>query len=225
MLTIYGVPLSVHTRKVIVTAIMKKLDYKFEVVVPVIPDKLPSNWNTLSPTGLIPVLQDGDYTLPDSNAICLYLDKKEPAPRTLPSDARDYGRALWFDAYAGGTTFRHAVHPLFHQTIVNPNINKVPSDKSVIDNVLKNVLPGIFGYLEAQIEGEFLAGNMFTLADIAIASNFINYQYMGYKIDAGRYPKLTSYLKGIQATAAFRKALDDEKPFVANMGLDRGFLD
>jgi hypothetical protein len=30
----------------------------------------------------------------------------------------------------GGTIFRHVVHPLFVQTIVNPNINKVPSDKA-----------------------------------------------------------------------------------------------
>ncbi len=30
MLTIYGVPLSVHTRKIIVTAILKKMDYRIE---------------------------------------------------------------------------------------------------------------------------------------------------------------------------------------------------
>ena len=34
MLTIHGVPLSVHTRKAIVTAILKQVDYKFEVVIP-----------------------------------------------------------------------------------------------------------------------------------------------------------------------------------------------
>ena len=63
MLTIHGVPLSVHTRKAIVTAILKDLDYRFEVVIPVIPDNPPPNWSTLSPTGLIPVLQDGGFTL------------------------------------------------------------------------------------------------------------------------------------------------------------------
>jgi glutathione S-transferase len=224
MLTIYGVPLSVHTRKVIVAAIMKKMDYRFEVVVPVIPDKLPPTWDTLSPTGLIPVMQDGDYTLADSNAICHYLDKKEPAPSILPSDTREYGRALWFDAYAGGTVFRQVVHPLFAQIIVNPNINNRPSDKDVIDNVLINVQPKIFGYLEVQVDGKFLVGNMLALADIAITSNFIMYQYMGFRIDAGKYPKLSRYLRRIEDTAVFRKALDDEKPFVATMGLDRNFL-
>jgi glutathione S-transferase len=225
MITIYGVPLSVHTRKAIVTAILKKMDYKFEVVIPVIPDNPPPNWSVLSPTGLIPVLQDADYTLADSNAICLYLEKKQSTPPILPSDAKEYGRVLWFDAYAGGTIFRDVVHPLFHETIVGPNIRKVPSDRAVIDNVLNKVQPKIFGYLESQICGKFLVGNTMTLADIAIVSNFVVYQYIGYKLDAAKYPKLVRYTKDIAATDAYRKALGDEEPFVASMGLDRSFLD
>ena len=50
-------------------------------------------------------MQDGDYTLANSTAICLYMEKKQPAPAVLPGDAQAYGRALWFDAYAGGTIF------------------------------------------------------------------------------------------------------------------------
>lgn len=225
MLAIHGVPLSVHTRKVIVTAILKRMDYRAEVVIPVIPDNPPANWSSLSPTGLIPVLQDGDYTLADSNAICLYLERKQPAPPILPDDARAQGRALWFDAYAGGTIFRHVVQPLFVHTVVNPNINKVPGDKAVIDSVLGNVLPRILGYLDGQIDGKYLVGDTLTLGDIAIVSNFIVYQYMGYGIDAARYPRLARYLKEIAATDAFAQALEGEKPFVANMGLDRRFLE
>ena len=92
MLTIHGVPLSVHTRKAIVTAILKKIDYRFEVVIPVIPGNPPANWSTLSPTGLIPVMQDGDFTLADSTAICLCLLYTSPSPRDgllsrMPSSA------------------------------------------------------------------------------------------------------------------------------------------
>ena len=224
MLTIHGVPLSVHTRKAIVTAILKKMDYKFEVVIPVVPGNPPPNWSSLSPTGLIPVLQDGSYTLADSNAICLYLERKQPSPPILPSKPEDYGRALWFDAYAGGTIFRHVVHPLFAQTIVRPNILQQPADKAVIDDVLNNVQPKILNYLESQLTGKYLVGDTLTLADIAIVSNFIVYYYIGYKLDAATYPRLVRYIKSIAATDAYRKALDDEKPFVANMGLDASFF-
>jgi glutathione S-transferase len=224
MLTIYGVPLSVHTRKAIITAIHKKLDYKFELVIPVMPGQPPSNWATLSPTGLIPVLEDDDYRLSDSTAISLYLEKKRPSPPILPADAEQYGRALWLDAYAGGTVFRHVVHPLFHQTIVGPGINKVPTDKAAVEKVLTEVAPKIFDYLEAQIDGEFLVGRSMTLADVAVASNFLVYQYCGFAIDGGRWPKLARYLRDIVRTEAFRTALVQEKPFAEQMGLNRSFL-
>jgi glutathione S-transferase len=224
MITIHGVPLSVHTRKAIVTAILKKIDYRFEVVIPVIPGNPPANWSTLSPTGLIPVMQDGDFMLADSTAICLYLDRKQSAPPICPADIRDYARVLWFDAFAGGTIFRHVVHPLFFQTVVGPNIRNVPTDKAVVDDVLTNVLPKILGYLDRQIAGKFLVGNAMTLADIAIVSNFIVYQYLGFEIDAAQYPKLAGYLRAITATEAFQRALQDETPFVDQMGLKRDFL-
>jgi glutathione S-transferase len=169
-------------------------------------------------------MQNGDFTLADSTAICLYFDKKQPAPPILPADLKDYARVLWFDAYAGGTIFRHVVHPLFVQTVVGPNIRNVPTDKAMVDDVLTNVLPKILGYLDRQIMGKFLVGNAMTLADIAIVSNFIVYQYLGFEIDAARYPKLAGYLREITATEAFQRALHDERPFVDQMGLRRDFL-
>jgi len=142
----------------------------------------------------------------------------------LPADVGQYGRALWFDAYAGGTLFRHVVHPLFRQSVVAPNINKVPPDKSVIDKVLTEVAPKIFGYLESQIDGKFLVGRSLTLADVAIASNFLVYQYCSFTIDADRYPKLARYLREIIGVEAFQKALAQERPFAEQMGLNSSFL-
>ena len=75
MLKIYGVPISVHTRKVIVVALAKDLPHEVVPVVPVIPDNPPANWRQLSPTGKIPALSDGDFTIADSAAICAYLER------------------------------------------------------------------------------------------------------------------------------------------------------
>ena len=225
MLTIHGVPLSVHTRKAIVTAILKKIDYRFEVVIPVIPGNPPSNWSTLSPTGLIPVMQDGDFTLADLTAICLYLDRKQPAPSNPPR--RHQG--LRPRAVVRRLRRRHHLSACrcircSSRRSSDPNIRNVPTDKAVVDDVLTNVQPKILGYLDGQITGKFLVGDAMTLADIAIVSNFIVYQYLGFEIDAGRYPKLARYLREIAATPAFQRALADEKPFVEQMGLKRDFL-
>jgi glutathione S-transferase len=102
---IFGVPISVHTRKVIAAARYKQLPYELSPVVPVLPEQLPPNWRTLSPTGLIPVLQDGDYLLPDSTAIVHYLERVKPSPSLLPSDAKQLGAALFLDAWSGSELF------------------------------------------------------------------------------------------------------------------------
>ena len=98
MLTIYGVPISVHVRKALVTANLKGIEHKVD---PVIPFNPPPNWNALSPTGLIPAMQDGDLTLAESTAICFYMERKQAAPAVLPADTKACSRVLFFDGYAG----------------------------------------------------------------------------------------------------------------------------
>jgi len=220
MITIHGVPLSVHARKAIVTAILKDIDHRVE---PVIPFNPPPNWLALSPTGLIPAMQDGDFAVAESSAICLYLERKQPAPAILPAGERDYGRAMFLDGYSGWM-FRSLVHGLFFQKVINPVILKGATDQAVIDNILATVRPKVFGYLESQIDGRFLVGQGLSLADIGIVSNLINYQYLGFAIDRADYPELARYSAGIIATEVFRQALAREKPFAEQMGLDRKFL-
>jgi glutathione S-transferase len=220
MITIHGVPLSVHGRKAIVTAILKDIDHRVE---PVIPFNPPPGWATLSPTGLIPAMQDGDFAVAESTAICVYLERKQPAPAILPAGERDHSRAMFFDGYSGWM-FRSLVHGLFFQKIINPVILKGTTDQAVIDDILASIRPKVFGYLESQIDGRFLVGQALSLADIGIVSNLINYQYLGFAIDRTAYPKLAKYTEGIVALDVFRQALAREKPFADQMGLDRKFL-
>jgi glutathione S-transferase len=219
MLTIHGAPISVHTRKVLVTAIEKQLQFRNE---PVIPFKPPAGWSDLSPTRKIPVLTDGDLVLRDSSVICAYLERMHPSPALYPTEARDYAEALWFEEYADGTVFREVVHGIFVQKIIRPNIMKEKSDASAIDAILERALPQVFGYLEGSIKGDFIAAGEFTIADIAIASNLINFHYLGYRLDG--YPKLGSYFGKLIERPSIRTALLAETSVAASMGLDGSFL-
>lgn len=84
MLTIHGVPISVHTRKVILAARLKKVEHAVD---PVIPFDPPAGWSAKSPTGLIPAITAADgFTLADSSAIVAYLERMHPTRRsTRPS--------------------------------------------------------------------------------------------------------------------------------------------
>lgn len=224
MLKVYGVPISVHTRKVIVAARLKRLPFEVVPVVPVIPDNPPANWRELSPTGKIPALQDGDYTLADSAAICAYLERKQPEPSLYPRDDRRYGWALWLEQYAGGTVFRDVVHPLFQEVFVNPKVRGVASDPGRIDDVLTRVMPDVLGYLDAVSGASFLAGDAPSVADLAVTSNLVNLHYIGFALERQRFPKLAHLFDRVIRIPAMIEALRAEQPVVRQMGLKGDFL-
>jgi glutathione S-transferase len=222
MLKIHGVPISVHTRKVIVAALEKKLPYQNE---PIIPFNPPPGWDRLSPTGKIPVVTDGDLTLADSSVICAYLERQHPSPALFPRETADYVQALWFEEYADGTVFRDVVHGLFFQNVIRPKILKQETDESAVDAILGRAMPKVFGYLEGALKGDYLAGGRFTIADVAVTSNLVNYHYLGYGIDPQRYPRLASYFARLCRHPSIAAALAAEQPVAAGMGLDRAFLE
>jgi glutathione S-transferase len=221
---IYGVPLSVHTRKVIVAAKVKDIPLDVEVVIPVIPDNPPPNWKKISPTGLIPVIDDDGFILQDSTAIVLYMERKKPTPSLLPQDARDYATALSLDAWAGGVMFGRIIHPVFHNQVVNPNIRKVAPDSAAIDRALTQVAPEAFSYLEGLSPENFLVGGRLSIADIAVVSNLILFHYLGYRVDAKHFPKLAAFFRKHIESASLQSVLAAERPFVEQMGLDRSWL-
>lgn len=223
VMKIYGVPLSVHTRKVILAARIKAIAHEVVVVIPVIPDSPPANWREISPTGLVPAIEDGALKLADSTAILHYLERKHPTPALLPADDRAFARALFLDAWAGSALFRDVVHPIFHNQVVKPNIRKIAGDPSAIDTAMTRAAPAAFGYLEGQEPKDFLVGDGLSIADLAVVSNLVMFHYLGGRIEA-RFPKLDAYFRRRLDAPEWRAALAGERPYVDQMGLDRSFV-
>lgn len=223
MLKIFGTPISVHTRKAIVVAIAKNLPYEVVPVVPVIPGNPPPNWRELSPTGRIPALTDGEFQLADSAAICAYLDRLQPNPPIYPAEARAYAQAVSLEQYAG-TLFSEVVRPLFHEVFVHPKVRNIPTDRAVIDDVLGQALPPVFGCLDKLAAGPYLAGDAISVADIAVASNLVTYQYIGFDLYRDRFARLAALFDRVLRHPAMREALRREQPAVKAMQLRDDFL-
>lgn len=224
VIKIYGVPLSVHTRKVLLAARIKSVPFESVPVVPVIPDSPPPDWRRISPTGLIPAIDDAGYLLADSTAIVLYLERKVAEPSLLPRSAESYGKALFLDSWAGSELFRRVIYPLFHQQVVAPRLNEQAPDDAVMDTALKEAAPPAFAYLEGLAPARFLVDDALSIADLAVVSNLVMFHYLGYRLDSARYPNLDRYFRVHLASAPLDEALEVERPFAENMGLDRGFL-
>ncbi len=208
-LIVYGAALSPFVRKTRVFLAEKGLDYTLENV-NIFP---PPDWFAeISPLKRIPVLKDeeADLFLADSSAICGYLEKKSSSPSLYPADAVDYGRALWFEEYGDSELAGHIGMGTFRPMVVGPLMGKEP-DTATAKKTIDEKLPPYFQYLDEQAGGrEFLVGDAFSIADIAIATQFVNYAHGGFNPDAEAYPNLTAYLARMHARPSFAACIAEE---------------
>lgn len=216
MLEILGAPFSAHTRKVLLSLREKDLPFK---LVPVIPLSPPPGWLELSPLGKIPVLRSPEITVADSSVICQYLERIRPTPAVYPSDPAGFARALWFEEFVDGGLAPHVLGGLLLQRVFAPRfLNRAP-DEALIRRSLDHELPPRFAYLERCIQGDYLVGASFSIADITVASMLINYHFAGERLHP--YPKLQRYLQALFRRPCFQQSFAVELPAAQQIeGLD-----
>jgi glutathione S-transferase len=213
MPTIHGAGLSPFVRKVRVVMTEKGLPYELNPVTPFAP---PANWKTLSPLGKIPVYQDGDFTVADSSVICAYLERKHPSPPMYPKNDEDWARALFLEEYAD-TKLIEANAPIFFQRILRAKLMKQTPDEDAVKKA-EEAQPVVFDWLESKApDGEGIVGGRFSIADVAIASPFVNLQHAGGDIDAKRWPKLAAYVARVHARPSFKALIEEERKLLAGL--------
>jgi glutathione S-transferase len=144
--------------------------------------------------GQVPVIEDGDVTLADSNAILLYLNESyaaDPA-RWLPRDPLGAARVQrWLSVAAGPL----ASGPSMARVIVLFNLSTDASEVIARSHKLLQVV-------EAELAGRpFLVGANATLADVA------NYSYIAHapegNVSLDAYPRVRQWLSRIEALPGF----------------------
>lgn len=146
----------------------------------------------MNPFGQVPVIQDGEVTLADSNAILVYLAHKYADDAWLPRDALGAARVqVWLSVAAGLLAFG----PAAARAIV---LFGRPFNA---DEVKTRAL-GLFDVMEQVLQTQpFLVGNRPTLADIA------NYSYSARAPEGGLslqpYPQLRAWLARVEALPGF----------------------
>jgi glutathione S-transferase len=196
---LYGAPVSPYVRKVLAYAAEKGL--AIELVPVGIGDANP-DFLAISPFRKMPALKDGDFGISDSSAIITYLEAKHPEPALIPADPAERARVIWFEEFAD-TIATAAMGPIFFNTIVAPMFLKQEGDMTAVENAKANLVPPVWDYLEGVIPASgFLVGDRLTLADIAVASPFVNAAHCGLVPDAATHPKLVTFLAAIQGRAS-----------------------
>lgn len=199
---IIGSYLSPYVRKVLVCLELKGIAYEVDHIVPFFGD---DRFTKLSPLRRIPVLVDGDLVLSDSSVICQYLEDKQPAPALLPANIRDRARARWLEEFADTRLGDVLIWRLFNQIAIRPSVWGEKGDRELVDRTLKEDVPAVLDYLEAEAPSEGFRFGALSLADIAIAAFFRNAGWVRFQIDAARWPRAAAWMARTLAEPAFVK--------------------
>lgn len=189
---LYRFPLSGHSHRV--ELFLSLLDLPFEMTdvnLAAGEQKTPA-YLGINPFGQVPVIQDGEVTLADSNAILVYLASKYGHEQWLPREpARAAAVQRWLTVAAGLVAFGPAAARLI-------NLFKAPYHA---DEVIGRA-NGLFAVMEKELQkSAFLTGDTPTIADIA------NYSYIAHapegNVSLAPYPHLRNWLARIEGLPRF----------------------
>ena len=214
--TIYGSALSPFTRKVTLAAIEKGITFARSDLNPYSP---PDNFSAMSPLKRIPILQDGDYVLNDSSAICAYLDAAyaKTMPSLIPDDPKARGYVLWIEEYADTALFDVISGGVFRPIFINQLLGK-PIDIYTVKDTVQNRLPEPLTYLERQLDGKsYFSENRLTLADVSIYAQLANLEHSKQLPRADEYPDLIAHYGRLKELASVSQQFEREEQYLAAM--------
>jgi glutathione S-transferase len=154
-----------------------------------------------NPTGLVPTIVDGDFTLYESNAIVRYLAARYGTGTLWPENPAE--RALadkWMD-FQLGTLFPAFKDALIGLVRTDPE-NRDPEKIAASARATAGVIPVLEKHLEAN---EYVAGSSLTMGDVALGSLV----YRLFELDTERpdLPALQAWHERLSDRPAYQKTV------------------
>jgi glutathione S-transferase len=153
----------------------------------------------LNPNGRLPIIVDGEFVLPESLAITLYLAKKYALGTLYPAALEDEARLWQWSFWAVAEVDRGVNIWSLHAIRLPPD----ERDAALRDEAL-GVLAAPFKVLDTAVsQNPYLLGSDFTVADLNVAA-VIN---RAVDMDLSPWPHLKDWLMRCLERPAARKAL------------------
>lgn len=209
MRTLYHLWLHPFSRKVRIALTEKKLDFDLQI------EKIwerRTEFLTMNPAGDVPVLTEPDGTiLSNSNVICEYLDEVYPDVNLLGKDPvqRAETRRLvgWFDVKFNREVSDNLVGEKLMKNFLNLGEPHGPSIRAGHANIHYHL--DYIGFLTEK--RNWLAGDEFSLADIAAASHLSAVDYIG-DVPWEEHQAAREWYARVKSRPSFKPLLEDRIP-------------
>lgn len=161
-----------------------------------------SDYRKLNPMAHVPTLVDGEFALPESMAILLYLERLYPEKPLFPKDEKAYGRTIQLCEIVNS-----GIQPYQNLKITNDFEKSMGfSKEQAVQWAQKWVVPGLENLetVLATSAGSHAVGDQITAADAFIIPQLFSSRR--FKIDTTRFPILTRIEKAALSLEPFKKA-------------------
>ena len=199
MVTVYSAP---NTRAIRVIWVLEEIGAKAEIKsMPYPPRKHAPDYFAVNPTGMVPLLIDGEVRLSESMAICDYLATKHGSPLVVPPNDPERPQFLQWLWYGASTLMT----PLSRLNIVRQVERKGPEVDAIIAGGRDHVAERL-EMLEQRLEGrDFLVAGRLTLADISVSYPLHLVGLLG--VDNLLGPRSVAYHERLRARPAHQRAI------------------
>ncbi len=199
---LHSFPASPNHRKVSSVAAHLGLELE-EVVVDLSKgDNQQPDFLKMNPNAMIPVLEDGDFHLPESSAIMIYLCSKKPGQTLLPSDPKLNAQVLrWM--FWQGAHFGRACGTILYEKLVKKMMMNQEADPAVLAQG-EEMFHRYAKVLDAHFKNhQWLVGDSITLADFANAAMLMYHDMAG--LPTADYPNMMAWYGRVSALDAWKK--------------------
>lgn len=158
----------------------------------------------LNPNGRMPVLEDGDFVLWESNAILEYLADTNPQAGLLPQDPQGRANVLrwlfWQSAHMGP-----AVTIVMYERVVKRFLGVgAPDEARVVEGLAQ--FSTFAAVLEQQLAKHgYVAGDRLTVADFSLASLLAMHAQAGIPLD--EFPHVKAWFERFAELPGWRRAM------------------
>ena len=199
MMTVYSAP---NTRAIRVIWVLEEIGVKAEIKsMPYPPRQHAPDYFAVNPTGMVPLLIDGEVRLSESMAICDYLATKHGSPLVVPPNDPERPQFLQWLWYGESTLMT----PLSRLNIVRQVESKAPEVDAIIAGARDHVAERL-KMLEQRLEGrDFLVAGRLTLADISVSYPLHLVGMLG--VDSLLGPRSVAYRERLRARPAHQRAI------------------
>jgi glutathione S-transferase len=199
MMTVYSAP---NTRAIRVIWVLEEIGATAEIKsMPYPPRQHAPDYFAVNPTGMVPLLIDGEVRLSESMAICDYLATKHGSPLVVPPDDPERPQFLQWLWYGESTLMT----PMSRLNIVRQVERKGPEIEVIIAGARDHVAKRL-EMLEQRLEGrDFLVAGWLTLADISVSYPLHLVGMLG--VDNLLGPRSAAYRERLRARPAHQRAI------------------